>query len=71
MRTFSCFITDDRYSVPTLSFLVASDAQQAREAAERRLLESPHYRGVEVVEDGRPIYAIDRPRASEGRHDAG
>jgi hypothetical protein len=67
MRTFSCFITDDRYSVPTLSFLVASDARQAQEAAERRLLESPHYRGVEVIEDGQSIYAIDRPRASARR----
>ena len=44
MRTFSCFVTDDRYSVPTLTFLLVADAALARELALRRLLESPHHR---------------------------
>ena len=48
MRTFSCFVTDDRYSVPTLTFLLVADPALARELALRRLLECPHHRKVEI-----------------------
>ena len=57
MRTFSCFITDGRYAVPTLDLLVVADEQRAQELAVRRLMESPYHQAVEVVEDGRKIYA--------------
>jgi hypothetical protein len=60
MRTFSCFVTDDRYSVPTLTFLMVADAALAREFALRRLLESPHHRKVEVLENGEPVFTRDR-----------
>jgi hypothetical protein len=62
VRTFSCFITDDRYSVPTLAFLIAADEQRARELAVRQLFESPHHIEVEIREGGRFLYA--RGRAS-------
>ena len=69
MRTFSCFITDDRYSVPTLTFLLVADEQLAREMALRRLLESPHHRTVELRENGERIF--ERKRLSpDGLTDA-
>ena len=60
MRTFSCFVTDDCYAVPTLTFLMVADEALARELALRRLLESPHHRRVEVLEDGEPVFSRDR-----------
>ena len=60
MRTFSCFITDDRYTVPTLTFLLVADEKLAREMALRRLLESPHHRNVEVLENGQCIFERGR-----------
>ena len=65
MRTFSCFVTDDRYSVPTLTFLLVADAALARELALRRLLESPHHRKVEVLENGEPVFTRDRVLGEE------
>ena len=69
MRTFSCFITDDRYSVPTLTFLLVADEQLAREMALRRLLESPHHRTVELRENGERIFERKRP-SQDGLADA-
>lgn len=65
MRTFACFITDDRYDVPTLAFMVVADAALARELALRRLLESPHHRRIELLEDGEPVFTRDRADAGE------
>jgi hypothetical protein len=62
LRTFSCFITDDRYSVPTLTFMLVADEKLAREMALRRLLESPHHRNVELLENGQCIF--ERKRTS-------
>ena len=60
MRTFCCFITDDRYSVPTLFFLNANDEERAETMALTRLFESPHHRRVEVREGGRDLFVRDR-----------
>ena len=64
VRTFSCFITDDRYSVPTLTFLMVADERLAREMAIRRLLESPHHRQIELIEGGERVFM--RRRSSPG-----
>lgn len=64
MRTFACFITDDLYTVPTLAFLVASDEMYAREFALRRLLESPHHREIELMEDGQRVFQRCRSSAA-------
>lgn len=63
MRTYSCFVTDDRYSVPTLTFMMVADEALARELALRRLLESPHHRQVELLEDGEPVFSRRRTGA--------
>jgi hypothetical protein len=65
LRTFSCFINDDRYSVPTLAFLLVADEKLAREMALRRLLESPHHREVELLENGERIFERTRDPGEE------
>lgn len=65
MRTFSCFITDDRYSIPTLAFLLVADEGLARELALRRLLESPHHRKIELLENGEPVFERRRAPADD------
>ena len=48
MRSFSFYIEDDRYSVPTLEFVTVKDVERARELATTRLTLSPHLRRIEV-----------------------
>lgn len=56
MRTFSFFIHDRRYSVPTLRLVLTSDEERARELAQRELMASEHHYCVDVDEDGRPLF---------------
>jgi hypothetical protein len=63
MRTFSLFTTDSRYSVPTLTLVIAEDERQAIERAEANLRESNFHRAVELRDDERPVYR--RSRAEE------
>lgn len=58
MRSFEHFIADDRYSVPTITFVMAEDEARAREWAERFMRASPHVRGVEVSEGGRRLFGL-------------
>ena len=55
--TFEVYIDDDRYQVPTLFFIAASDAISAAEAAREMLSESEHHRGVELRCGERKVYA--------------
>lgn len=63
MRTFTCLVTDDRYSVPQLSFLLVADEARARELARRELLRSEHHRAVELHDGARLVYNERRPPA--------
>jgi hypothetical protein len=65
VRTFSCFLTDDRYAVPTLSFMLVGDEGLARELALRRLMESPHHRSIEVLEDGERVFVRSRSQLKD------
>jgi hypothetical protein len=56
MRTFACFFTDSRYSVPTLSFYLTSDGERARELARRELAANANYLGFEVREGQRLLF---------------
>jgi hypothetical protein len=49
MRTYSLYIEDDRYSVPTLQFVTAGDDAEIRRLAEA-MLAKPHHQSVEVRE---------------------
>jgi hypothetical protein len=53
-------LTDDRYSIPTLSFLLVGDEGLMRELALRRLMESPHHRAIEVLEAGERVFVRSR-----------
>lgn len=50
MVTFTFYIRDDRYDVPTMDFVVAQSEARARVRAAERLLESTHHTAVEVYE---------------------
>jgi hypothetical protein len=50
MATFTFCIRDDRYSAPTMAFVIVEDEARAREFAARRLLESAHYTAIDVYE---------------------
>lgn len=58
MRTFQIFVTDDRYSVPTLYIVQASSAARACELAEGIFADSLHHLGVEVLDDGACILTL-------------
>jgi hypothetical protein len=66
LRAFAVYIDDDRYSVPTLNIISLSDEARARAWADGAMRENPHYRGVEVCEDGERLFGVgslaDRPR---------
>jgi hypothetical protein len=55
---FQVFVTDDRYSVPTLYILDAASAARACELAEGIFAQSLHHLGVEVFDDGSCILTL-------------
>jgi hypothetical protein len=63
MRIFTLFVRDDRYTVPTMSFVTVTDLENAAAIAESRLYESAHHLGVEVLEDDVPMAAFGRDGA--------
>ncbi|MDB5480484.1 MAG: hypothetical protein JWO83_1537 [Caulobacteraceae bacterium] len=50
MATFTFYIRDDRYSVPTLAIVNTNTEVAARVLATKRLLESMHHTAVDVYE---------------------
>jgi len=63
MRTFSFYIHDKRYSVPTLQIVTVRDEERARELAQQRLYEGEHYLAVEVVEGQDELFRLERQGA--------
>jgi len=60
LREYTFHIQDDRYSVPTLEFVVVRDEVRARELAAKRLHASEHHLAVEVFEDDALLFRLDR-----------
>lgn len=60
MRTFTCLVTDTRYSVPTLTFFMTTDEERARELARRDLALNPHHESFELREGDRLLFAEGR-----------
>lgn len=56
MRAFSLFVTDARYSVPTLVLLLVDNEAQAIERAKAKLRESIFHNAVELYERESVIY---------------
>jgi hypothetical protein len=68
MRTFSLFVHNANSVVPTLSFEVVDDEACARSLAECTLAESPDRLLVEVREDDRLLFSVDRNGVSWTAH---
>jgi len=66
MSTFTFYIQDDRYNVPTMDIVIAQSEARARVRAMERLLESTHHLGVEVYEGDRLRFSM----TTESRHPA-
>lgn len=60
MRTFSLFIHHQNSVVPTMHMEVADDLGRVRALAEQALAESSHRLAVEVREDDRLVFSLDR-----------
>ena len=60
MRTFTLYLRDDRYAVPTLAFVHADDEGAALVLALKRLGESPHHTAIEVLEGDTPLFRVPR-----------
>ena len=58
MHTYELFITDDRYSVPTLKLVMASNEAGVREEAACSLAESPHHVSVTVYLNAARLFDI-------------
>lgn len=60
MHTFTLHILDERYSVPTLHFLLCDTEDQARDNALRYLGESAFHTGAEVFLGAERLFALTR-----------
>ena len=68
-QTYSCFIRDGRYSVPTLRLIEADDDACARRQALDELAASHHHLAVELRSDTRLV--LKRERRSFAAKDDG
>lgn len=60
MRTFSFFIHQAYHSTPTLMFEFASDEMPLKYLAEKALRESPSHLAIEIREEDRLVFCLDR-----------
>jgi len=60
MRTFSLYVHSAQSATPLLAFEFASDERAVQAIAERCLAESPNRVLVEVREDDRFLFTLDR-----------
>jgi len=60
MRTFSLYVHSTQSATPWLAFELADDEMTVQMVAERCLAESPNRLLVEVREDDRLLFTLDR-----------
>ena len=60
MQDFQFFVTDDRYSVPSIMFVQTKDEGAARQLAERLLI-NKYYHAVEVWDGEARLFALAEP----------
>ncbi|HZZ88010.1 MAG TPA: hypothetical protein VFE13_06710 [Caulobacteraceae bacterium] len=58
MRTFTFFMVDERYGVPTMDMISAPDEVRAAVLAQRRLAESDYHLEIEVRENDAPVARV-------------
>ena len=59
MNVYVLYIHDNRYSVPTVDSLRASDDASAKQLLKQRLESSPHYFAVALWQDERFVARIE------------
>jgi hypothetical protein len=62
LKTYTLYITDDRYSVPSLDVTIVSTDKLAQAIARKRFAVSTHYSAIEIWEDDRLVAKIERPQ---------
>jgi hypothetical protein len=60
LNVYVLYIHDDRYTVPTVDSLNASDDECAKQLLRRRLQTSPHYFAVALWHDERLVERIEK-----------
>ena len=60
MNVYVLYIHDDRYSVPTMDSLRASDDATATQLLKQRLESSPHYFAVALWQDERFVARLEK-----------
>ena len=55
MTTYTLYVRDGRYAVPTLLTVESRDDDAARAFARRHLQSSAHYQSVEIWDDEREV----------------
>lgn len=60
MPTYTCLVTDSRYSVPSLLFIDSVDAASLRALARADLLANRHHVRFEAWAGGEHIFTLDR-----------
>jgi len=60
LNVYVLYIHDDRYSVPTVDSLRASDDESAKQLLRQRLRSSPHYFAVALWQDERFVDRIEK-----------
>jgi hypothetical protein len=60
LNVYVLYIHDDRYSVPTVDSLRASDDERAKQLLRERLQASPHYFAVALWQDERFVDRIEK-----------
>ncbi|HEY8570972.1 hypothetical protein [Phenylobacterium sp.] len=63
MRSFECLITDDRFSVRQLTWIVVGSEERAHELAREELRRNKHCAAVELRENGRLLATMIRHEA--------
>ena len=63
LKTYTLFIHDDRYSVPSLDAVGAVDDEAAAAVALARLGASHHYHAVEVWDGDRLVAQLEEARS--------
>ena len=60
MQTFQFFVTDDRFSTPTLMFVQTRDEKSAQLLAQR-MLQNHHYSAVEAWMGEERLFVVGEP----------
>ncbi len=59
VKTYTLYVHDSRYAVPSLMTVEMRDDERVRQFAAEQLTRSPHYTAVEIWEDDRKVGDVE------------